>query len=137
MYIINIRLQYMSSVFTHKLKWFSFILIIFFVCNGVLGQVSSNEKSTTKNKLLKYLASQENSRQITNCCPELSKDIDPDVSLESWMLEENFGLDVLSGESEVPLRQWMISNKTWNNNNSKKSSKGLSELKTLNYIKQK
>ena len=105
----------MSSIFTHKrLKWFSFILIIFFVGNGVLGQVS-NEKAATRKKLLKYLASQENSQVIMNCCPESAKEMDPDVSLESWMLEENFGLDILIGESEPPLKQWMISNKTWNN----------------------
>ena len=127
----------MSSIFTHKrLKWFSFILIIFFVGNGVLGQVS-NEKPATRKKLLKYLASQENSQVIMNCCPESAKEMDPDVSLESWMLEENFGLDVLIGESEPPLEQWMISNKTWNIDNSKKSLKGNSELKTWNYVKHK
>ena len=127
----------MSSIFTHKrLKWFSFILIIFFVGNGVLGQVS-NEKPATRKKLLKYLASQENSQVIMNCCPESAKEMDPDVSLESWMLEENFGLDVIIGESEPPLKQWMISNKTWNIDNSKKSLKGNSELKTWNYVKHK
>ena len=127
----------MSSIFTHKrLKWFSFILIIFFVGNGVLGQVS-NEKAATRKKLLKYLASQENSQVIMNCYPESAKEMDPDVSLESWMLEENFGLDILIGESEPPLEQWMISNKTWNIDNSKKSLKGNSELKTWNYVKHK
>ena len=129
----------MSSVFTHKrkLKWFSFILIIFFFGNGVLGQVSGNEKSDSKKKLLKYLAGQENNRLITTCCPESAKEMDPVVSLEPWMLEENFGLEVLLGESEPPVRQWMISDKTWNIDNSKKSLKCNSELKTWIYIKQK
>ncbi|MBA7588347.1 hypothetical protein ES708_30402 [subsurface metagenome] len=128
----------MSSVYRHKhkLKWFGFILIIFFVGNGVLGQVS-NEKEATRKKLLKYLARQENSRLIMYCCPESAKEMDPCVSLEPWMLEENFGLDILLGEPEPPLKQWMISNKTWNNNNSGKSLKGNSELKTWNYVKHK
>jgi len=129
----------MSSVFTHKrkLKWFSFILIIFFLGNGVLGQVSGNEKSDSKKKLLKYLTRQENNRLITTCCPESAKEMDPVVSLEPWMLEENFGLDILLGESEPPLKQWMISNKTWNIDNSGKSLKSNSELKTWNYVKRK
>ena len=128
----------MSSIFTHKrLKWFSFILIIFFVGNGVMGQVSGNEKSDSKKKLLKYLARQENNRLIMNCCPESAKDMDPDVPLESWMLEENFGLDVLLEESEPPLRQWMISDKTWKVDNSGKSLKFNSELKTWSYVKRK
>lgn len=129
----------MSSIFTHilKLKWFGFMLIIFFVGNGVLGQVSGNEKSDSKKNLLKYLARQENNRQIMICFPELAKEMDSDVPLESWMLEENFGLDVLMGESEPPLRQWMISNETWIIDNSMKSLKGHSEFKTWNYIKHK
>ena len=129
----------MSSAYKHKpnFKWFSLILIIFFVGNGVLGQNSVNEKSATRKKLMEYLARQENSRQIMVCCPELAIEIDPCVSLESWMLEENFGLDVLMGEPEPPLKQWMVSNKTWNSDYSGKLLKGRYELKTRNYIKQK
>lgn len=135
----NIRFQKMSSAYIHKrkFKWFSFILIIFFISNGVLGQASFNEKSAIKKKLVKYIARQESSRQVTICCPELAKEIDPCVSVESWMLEENFGLDVLMGEPEPSLKQWMVSNKTWNNDYTKKLLKGRSELKTWKYIKQK
>ncbi|MCK4701086.1 MAG: hypothetical protein KAT38_12150 [Bacteroidales bacterium] len=129
----------MSSAYKYKpkFKWFSFILIIFFVGNGVLGQASDHEKSVTRKKLMKHLARQENSRQVTICCPELAKEIDPYVSVEPWMLEENFGLDLQMGEPEPPLKQWMVSNKTWNNDYSGKLLKGDSELKTWKYIKQK
>ena len=129
----------MSSAYKHKrkFKWFSFILILFFVGHGVLGQVNSNEGEATRKKLMKYLARQENSLQIAICCPELAIEIDPYVSVESWMLEENFGLDVLMGEPEPPLKQWMVSNEAWNSDYSGKLLKGHSELKTRNYIKQK
>ena len=86
---------------------------------------------------MKYLARQENSWQITYCCPELAQDIDPYVSVESWMLEENFGLDVQMGEPEPTLKPWMVSDTTWNKNNSGKLLKGRSELKTWNKIKRK
>ena len=129
----------MSPVHKHKrkFKWFSFILIIFFVGNGVLGQASVNEKSATRKKIMKYLARQENSWQITYCCPELAQDIDPYVSVESWMLEENFGLDVQMGELEPPFKPKMLSDTTWNKNNAGKLLKGHSELKTWNNIKRK
>ena len=127
----------MSSANKHKrkFKWLSFMLIIFFVGNGVLGQASVNEKSATRKKLMEYLARQEDSWQITICCPELAKEMDPCVSLESWMFEENFGLDMLMGEPEIPVKQWMVSNKTWNNDYSGKLLKGRYELKTRNSIK--
>jgi len=129
----------MSSVFTYKqrTKLFSILLILFFVGNGVLAQVSVSEKSATRKKLMKYLATQENTRRITHCCPELAKDLDPYVSVEPWMVEENFGLNVQMGESELPLKQWMINNKTWNSEYSGKLVKDSSEFKTMNYIKQK
>ena len=129
----------MSSVFTYKrrTKWFSFLLILFFVGHGVLGQVSVNEKSATREKLMKHLATQENKRQIMICCPELAIDLDPYISVEPWMVEENFGIDIQMFEPEVPVKQWMISNKTWNSEYSGKLMKNSSELKTMNYIKQK
>ena len=129
----------MSSVLTYKrrTKWFSILLILFFVGHGVLGQVSINEKSATRKKLMKHLARQENSRQIMNCCPELAIELDPCVPVEPWMLEENFGLDIQMCETEIPVKQWMISNKTWNSEYSGKLLKDSSELKALNYIKQK
>jgi len=129
----------MSSVYKHKRTfiWFSFILIIFFIGNGVVGQASVNEKSATRRKLMKHLARQENSRQITYCCPELAQEMDPCVYMEPWMLEENFGLDIPMSEPELPVKQWMISNKIWNSEYSGKFLKDSSELKTVNYIKQK
>ena len=112
------------------------MLIIFFVGNGVLGQANSIEKEATRKKLMKYFAKQENNHIIT-CCPELAKDLDPTVSLESWMLEKNFGLNVLMGESEKPVRQVIKKNKPLSIDTSGLSINGYSELKTLNYIKQK
>ena len=112
------------------------MLIIFFVGNGVLGQANSIEREATRKKLMKYFAKQENSHIIT-CCPELAKDLDPTVSLESWMLEKNFGLNVLMGESEKPVRQVIRKNKTLSIDTSGLSINSYSELKTLNYIKQK
>ncbi len=112
------------------------MLIIFFVGNGVLGQANSNERDATRKKLMKYFAKLEN-HQIMTCCPELAKDLDPAVSLESWMLEENFGLNVLTGESEKPARQLTIKNKTLSNDTSRLFFKGYSELKNMNNIKQK
>jgi len=129
----------MSSVFTYKrrTKWFSILLILFFVGHGVLGQVSVNEKSATRKKLMKHLAMQENNRQPMICCPELAIELDPCVSVEPWMVEENFGLDIQMFEPEPPIKQWMISNKTWNSEYSGKLAKDNSEFKTMNYIKQK
>ena len=129
----------MSSVYKHRRTyiWFSFILIIFFIGNGVVGQASVNERSATRKKLMKYLARQENSRHITYCCPEFAQDMDPGISMEPWMIEENFGLDIQMSEPEPPLKQWMLSNKTWNNDYSEKLLKGRSELKTWNHSKHK
>jgi len=86
---------------------------------------------------MKHLARQENSRHITYCCPEFALEMDPGVSMEPWMIEENFGLDIQMSEPELPVKQWMISNKTWNNDYSEKLLKGRSELKTWNYSKHK
>ena len=129
----------MSSVFTYKrrTKWFSILLILFFVGHGVLGQANINEKSATKKKLMKHLAMQENNRQLIICCPELAIELDPYISVETWMVEENFGLDIQMFEPEPPIKQWMISNKTWNSEYSGKLVKDSSELKTMNYIKHK
>jgi len=90
----------MSSVITflQKSKWFSIMLILIFVGNGVLGQASVKEQQATKKKLMKYLAANEISQQLTTCCPEFAKDIDPEVCVEAWMVEENFGLSMIGGE---------------------------------------
>ena len=74
------------------------MLILIFVGNGVLGQASVKEQQATKKKLMKYLAANKISQQITTCCPDFAKDIDPEVYVEAWMVEENFGLSMIGGE---------------------------------------